>query len=104
VAARCKKVLALSHQTGVQRMVSIRGVVCDSLQMCHPHHTVPSYDIPLLKRQKVCGLANSSKLALYVPVARGTNGGTLPIKLKKKNSVFMLMNVGVCSFCRVADV
>ena len=43
--------------------------------------TVPSYDIPLMKRQKVCGLANSSKLALYVPVARDTNEGTLPIKL-----------------------
>jgi len=37
-------------------------------------------------------------------VARGTIGGTLPIKLKKIFSVFMLMNVGVCSFCRVADV
>jgi len=65
---------------------------------------VPSSDIPLLKRQKVCGLANSSKLALYIPVARGTNGGMLPIKLKKIFSVFMLMNVGVCYFCQVADV
>jgi len=35
VASRCKKVLAVSHQTGVQRMVSIRGVVCDSPQLCH---------------------------------------------------------------------
>jgi hypothetical protein len=25
----------LSHQTGVQRMVSIHGVVCDSPQLCH---------------------------------------------------------------------
>jgi hypothetical protein len=45
-----------------------------------------SSDIPLLKRQKVCGLTNSTNVFLW-PEAQ------LPIKLKKIFSVFMLMNV-----------
>jgi hypothetical protein len=74
---------SLSHQTGVQRMVSIHVVVCVS------NTTAQSSDIPPQIRQKECGLANSSNLASYFPVVRGTNGGSLSIKLKKIFSVFM---------------
>lgn len=67
--------------------------------------TVPSSDIPLLKRQKVCGLATQASW-LYMFLWPGAQLEELCLLNWKKNifSVFMLMNVGVCSFCRLTDV
>jgi hypothetical protein len=67
--------------------------------------TVPSSDIPLLKRQKVCGLATQASW-LYMFLWPGAQLEELCLLNWKKYifSVFMLMNVGVCSFCRLTDV